>query len=620
MIRIARAPVLLAIRLAIRLAVLPAVLLAAGGPSLVAWAAPATGTAPASPAAAALHRLIGTEWAREMREHPIEASLDGFHAYDGLWPDVSLSTLAREHQEDIHTLARLAAIDPKRLSGEDRISYELFQYRYRMRVQDYDLKGYLMPVNELEGIQTLQTLTHTLRFENAGDYRNFLHRLQTFKPFMDETIAILKQGVREGMTEPQVVMKRVPHQIDAYLVSDPVASPLYEPFKAMPDIIPPAEQTQLRAAAQAAIAREVTPAYREFAQYFDHDYLPHCRTSIAAEALPNGKAYYAFQVRQYTTTNLTPGQIHAMGLRKVAEIHAQMERIFQRVGFKGSYQDFVHYLRTNPRFYYRNPDDLLEAYRAAAKRVDPLLVTEFPVRILPRVTYGVRPIPASLAPDTYPAYSVPPAGDGSVAGYMAVNLYKPESRPKYEIQVLTCHEGRPGHQLQIPIAMELKNLPDFRRFDYYSSYGEGWALYTETLCDRMGLYDDPYSKFGYLDYQMWRAVRLVVDTGIHSEGWTRAQAVRYFEDNSALAEQNIDTEVDRYIAWPGQALSYMIGEIDIQRLRDQAQKALGSRFDIKEFHAAVLEHGALPLTVLDQVIDRWIENQRRSPAEASAAN
>jgi uncharacterized protein (DUF885 family) len=607
-------------RAAVLIAVLLAVLLAAGGPCLAAPAAAPGGSASAGAAAAALHRLIKAEWVREMREHPLEASLDGFHQYDGLWPDVGLSTLAREHQEDIQTLAHLGAIDPKLLGDEDRISYELFKYRYQIQVQDYDLKGYLMPVNELDGIQTLQTLTHTLRFQKAADYHNFLHRLQTFKPFMDETIAILKQGVREGMTEPQVVMKRVPHQIDAYVVSDPAASPLYEPFKTMPEIIPPAEQTHLRAAAKAAIAREVTPAYREFAQYFDHDYLPHCRTSIAAQALPNGKAYYAFQVRQYTTTRLTPGQIHAMGLRKVAEIHAQMERIFQQVGFKGSYKDFVHYLRTSPRFYYRHPSDLLEAYRAAAKRVDPLLVTEFPVRILPRVTYGVRPIPASLAPDTYPAYSVPPAGDGSVAGYMAVNLYKPESRPKYEIQVLTCHEGRPGHQLQIPIAMELKSLPNFRRFDYYSSYGEGWALYTETLCDRMGLYGDPYSKFGYLDYQMWRAVRLVVDTGIHSEGWTRAQAVRYFEDNSALAEQNINTEVDRYIAWPGQALSYMIGEIDIQRLRDKAEKALGSRFDIKEFHAAVLEHGALPLTVLDQVIDRWIDDQRQRPVEASPAN
>jgi len=577
---------------------------------LSAGAAAATVAAPASPAAAALHTLIRTEWLREMREDPLEASADGFHRYDGLWPDVSLAALAREHREDVQTLKDLAAIDRNGLSGEDRISYDLLEYRYRMRAEDYGLKDQLMPVSEVEGIQTLRTLTESLRFASDADYRNFLRRLQTFRPYMEQTIALLRQGVLQGMTEPQVVMRRVPHQIAAYVVADPAASPFYAPFEKMPDIIPAAEQARLRAAAKAAIAGEVTPAYREFAQYYDHDYLPHCRKTIAAQALPNGKAYYAFQVRQYTTTELTPAQIHAMGLRKVAAIHAQMERVFRQVGFKGSYKDFVHYLRTDPRFYYKDPQQLLEAYRAAAKRVDPLLVNEFPIRILPRVPYGVRPIPASLAPDTYPAYSDPPAGDGSVAGYVSVNLYKPESRPKYEIQVLVCHEGRPGHQLQIPIAMELKDLPDFRRFDYYSSYGEGWALYTETLCDEMGLYDDAYSRFGYLDFQMWRAVRLVVDTGIHSQGWTRAQAVRYFEDNSALSEQNIDTEVDRYIAWPGQALSYMIGELDIQRLRQKAESELGPRFDIKAFHAALLEHGALPLTVLDRVVDRWIQDQR----------
>jgi len=588
-----------------------AVLLFTGAVGLAATGgAPSCAAAPASPAATALHELLQTEWQREIREDPLKASADGFHQYDGFWPDVSLATLAREHEEDIAALKKLAAIDRGALTGEDRISYDLFKYRYGMLVEGYGLKGYLMPVNELDGIQTLQTLTHTLRFENAADYHNFVHRLQTFKPYMDETIALLEQGVAEGMTEPKVVMQRVPHQIDPYVVADPTQSPLYEPFKSMPDIIPQAEQAQLRDAARTAIANEVTPAYREFRQYFDHEYLPHCRSSIAAQALPNGKAYYAFQVREYATTNLTPGQIHAMGLRKVAEIHAQMEQIFKQVGFKGSYKDFVHYLRTDPRFYYKDPQDLIEAYRNAAKRVDPLLVKEFPIWILPRVTYGIRPIPDALAPDTYPAYSVPPAGDGSVAGYMAVNLYKPQSRPKYEIQVLTCHEARPGHQLQIPIEMELTNLPDFRRFDYYSSFGEGWALYTETLCDDLGLYDNPYAKFGYLDYQMWRAVRLVVDTGMHSEGWTRARAVRYFEDNSALAEQNIDTEVDRYIAWPGQSLSYMIGEIDIERLRQKAKDELGPRFDIKGFHAAILEHGAMPLTVLDEVVDRWMEDER----------
>ena len=566
-----------------------------------------------------MHALFKAQWLREMHEHPLEASADGFHQSDGLWPDVNLHALAREHQEDLQALKDLAAIGRGRLTGEDRISYDLFEYRYRMRVEGYEHRGYLMPIDELDGVQTLRTLTQTLRFESAADYRNFVHRLQTFMPYMDETLALLKQGVKEGMTEPRIVEQRVPHQIAAYLVADPAQSPLYAPFRKMPAIIPPREQARLRSEARAAIAGDVTPAYRKLQRYFDQEYLPHCRTSIAAQALPDGKAYYAFQVRKYTTTNLTPAQIHAMGLREVARIRARMEKVFQQVRFKGSYRDFVHDLRTRPRFYYRSPAKLLQAYRAAAKRVDPLLVTEFPVSILPRVPYGVRPIPASLAPDTYPAYSVPPAGDGSVAGYMAVNLYDPQSRPKYEIQVLTCHEGRPGHQLQIPIAMGLTGLPDFRRFDYYSAYGEGWALYSERLCGQMGLYRDPYSKFGYLDYQMWRAVRLVVDTGIHSEGWTRARAVRYFQTHTALSEQNIDTEVDRYIAWPGQALSYMVGELDILRLRRKAEKALGPRFDIKAFHAALLEHGALPLAILNRVIGRWVRQQKREGSARGAA-
>jgi uncharacterized protein (DUF885 family) len=590
-------------------------LLVLGAPTGAA-AAPAG----ANTSSIALHQLFHFEWQREMREHPLEASADGFHQYDGKWADVSLASLAREHQEDLQALQRLAAIARSALDREDRISYDLFKYRYQIRVQGYDLKNYLMPMNELEGIQTLRTLTHTLRFQSAVDYRNYLERLRTLMPYMDETIELLRQGVKAGMTEPKVVMQRVPHQIAANIVANPADSPFYAPFKKMPSIIPAAEQARLRAQAKTAIAQVVTPAYRKLQQYFDTDYLPHCRTRIAAEALPDGKAYYAYMVRKYTTTDLTPHAIHQIGLQRVAEIHAQMQRVFDQIGFKGTYKQFVHYLRTNPRFYYKKPADLLEAYRAAAMRVNPLLVKYFPIWILPRVPYGVRPIPASLAPDTYPAYSVPPAGDGSVAGYVAVNLYKPQSRPKYDIQVLVCHEGRPGHQLQIPIAMELKGLPQFRRFDYYSSYGEGWALYTESLCDQMGLYNNPYSKFGYLDWQMWRAVRLVVDTGIHSEGWSRAQAVRYFEENTALSTQNINTEVDRYIAWPGQALSYMIGQMDIFKLRQKAEQALGPKFNIKDFHAAILEHGALPLTILNHVIDRWIrDRQAGKPARHALA-
>ncbi|HET8552806.1 MAG TPA: DUF885 domain-containing protein [Gammaproteobacteria bacterium] len=573
-------------------------------------AQPAPAAQPVDHAVAQLHALFKRQWQRHLRENPIEASLDGFHAYDDRWPNVSLSATAREHREDERALAALEKIDRAALPSKERLSYDLFAYKLKDRIAGYKFHGYLLALNQLGGIQTTATLTHQLRFNSAKDYENWVTRLKTFAPYMDQTIALLREGIKEGMTGPRVVMKRVPHQIAAQIVDDPVKSAFYRPFKQMPSTIPAAKQAALRAAAKKAIANVIVPSYKKFQTFFNDVYLPATRTTIGASTLPDGKAYYAYVVRHYTTTEMTPKQIHQLGLKKVAAIHAEMKKIFDQIGFKGSYKNFLHHLRSDPRFYYKDPQKLLEAYRAAAKRVDPHLVQFFPVELLPHVPYGVRPIPMSLAPDTYPAYSVPPAGDGSVAGYMAVNLYKPESRPKYDIQVLTCHEARPGHQLQMPIAMELHDLPNFRRFSYFNSFGEGWALYAETLCDEMGLYDNPYSRFGYLDYQMWRAVRLVVDTGMHEFGWSRARAIQYFKDNTALSVENITNEVDRYIAWPGQALSYMIGEMTIQQLRQKAATALGESFNVRAFHAAVLDHGSLPMSVLKQVIDRWIAEQK----------
>lgn len=564
---------------------------------------------PANGASAELHALFRAAWAREMRENPVEASYDGVHTFDDRWPDLSLKAIARMHAEDLDTLKQLARIPRDRLSTEDQLDYDLFKYRYQQAVASYGFHEYLLALNQLGGIQTQYMLANSMTFKNRTAYENWIARLNRFDTHMDQTIALLDKGIQEGITQPRVVMERIPRQIAAQVVSDPKASSFYRPFKHMPATIPAAEQAKLRARAAKAIATVVVPAFKRMQTFFDGRYLPHSRDTIGASTLPDGAAYYAYRVRASTTTDMTPEQVHALGLRKVAEIHAQMEKIFGRLKFKGSYKEFLHYLRTDPRFYYKNPDDLLEAYRAAAKRVDPHLVQFFLTSELPHVPYGVRKIPDALAPDTYPAYSVPPAGDGSVAGYMAVNLYKPESRPKYEIQVLTCHEARPGHQLQIPVAMELKDVPQFRRFDYYSAFGEGWALYSETLCDEMGLYDDPYSRFGYLDYQMWRAVRLVVDTGIHAFGWSRERAVKYFEDNTALSEQNINTEVDRYIAWPGQSLSYMVGEVRIQKLRHEAEQRLGERFDVRAFDSLVLRNGAIPLNLLSQVVERWIAEQ-----------
>jgi uncharacterized protein (DUF885 family) len=323
--------------------------------------------------------------------------------------------------------------------------------------------------------------------------------------------------------------------------------------------------------------------------------------------IPEGKDYYAYLVRHFTTTDLTPEQVHEMGVKKVAEIKHQMLDLISKTGFQGGLPEFLQYLRTDPKFYYKDPQDLLVAYKAEAKTIDPLLVKEF--GHLPRVPWGIAIIPADQAPNTYPAYSSHPAADGTRAALMSVNLYKPETRPKYEIPALTCHEGRPGHALQTSLASEMTNLPNFRRFGYYNAYGEGWALYSEILCGEMGLYDDPYKQFGALSYQMWRAVRLVVDTGIHQYGMTREQAVQMFRENTALTEQNIGTEVDRYIAWPGQALSYMIGEIKIQELRKRAEDKLGPKFNIRGFHDVILENGTVPLSVLETIVNEWIEKQ-----------
>ncbi len=556
----------------------------------------------------ALHDLFRRDWDRTMRENPLNASDLGDRRFNDRWPDESREAIARAHAEDGIALAALAKIDRSALRPEDQISYDLFKWQHEDAEDSYKFHEYLFPLNQLGGIQTAGDYAQTLRFTTLKDYQDWLRRLQTFGIYMDQTIALLGVGIAQGYTLPRVVAERIPSQIDLNMTNDPEASVFYAPFKKMPADIDATAAARLQADARQAIAGIVVPAFRRLQAYFDATYLPHCRTALAAAALPDGKAYYAYLVRHFTTTELTPNQVHALGLAKVAEIHQQMQDIIRQVGFKGDFADFLRSLRTDPKFYYAKPDDLLEAYKAEAKTIDPLLVTEF--HKLPRIPWGVRVIPADQAPNTFPAYSYPPAADGSRAAYMFVNLYKPETRPKYEIPVLTCHEGRPGHALQLSLATELTGLPDFRRFGYYNAYGEGWALYTEVLCGEMGLYATPYEKFGALSYQSWRAVRLVVDTGIHDQGWTRQQAVDYMRANTALTDQNINTEVDRYIAWPGQALSYMVGELTILKLRDEARHALGSRFDIKAFNDEILANGTLPMAVLTQAIDAWIAAQR----------
>jgi uncharacterized protein (DUF885 family) len=574
--------------------------------------------APAGPdvgtATERLHHLFEAEWERGLRESPIQATYVGDRRYDDRWPDLSAEALARSHAEDRQVLETLAAIAPDQLDESDRLNRDLFARTYRDKVAAYDWGLQYLPVTQRRGAQSVNQIAELLPFATAKDYENWIARLNATGPYIEQTIALMREGMRRGLTQPRVIMERVPAQIARQVVTDPAASPFYKPFASMPAILPATEQERLRSAGRTAIEREVVPAYRRLQAFFNDEYLPACRTSVGIWDTPKGAEWYRERVRWFTTTELTPDQIHEIGLAEVARIRNEMQKVIERVGFKGSFEEFLEFLRTDPRFRYSDPDRLLQAYRAMSKRVDPQLPKYF--GRLPRMPYGVRPIPAESAPDTTTAYYQPPSLDGRRAGYYYVNLYKPEERPTYEIPVLTIHEAVPGHHLQIALAQELGEQPKFRRNFEATAFVEGWALYSESLGEEMGFYEDPYDKFGQLTYEMWRAVRLVVDTGIHHKKWSRDQAIEFFKANAPKSELDIVNEIDRYISWPGQALAYKIGELRIKELRANAAQALGSRFDLREFHDVVLGSGAIPLDILQQNVERWV---RTGNATAGAA-
>ena len=565
-----------------------------------------------------LHALFAAEWEYRLQHSPEFASDLGDYRWNDRWSNESLDEYAARHQHDQEVLVRLKKIDRASLTPADQLNYDLFQKNYERAIEGYKFRRFLVPLNQRGGIQTASELADSLRFDKVKDYEDWIARMRAFPVLMDQTIALMREGIKEHMVHPKVIMERVPGQIDKQIVSDPAQSPFYKPFQRWPSTVSAADQQRLTQAAKQAIEQQVVPAYRKFKEFFVKEYLPACFDQVGAWQLPHGDEYYAFEVRRYTTTNLTPEQVHEIGLKEVARIRAEMDRVMQQTGFKGSRDDFFKFLRTDPQFYYKTPAELFEAYQAIAKTVDPNLVKVF--RTLPREPYGVEAIPDVAAPDTTAAYYRPGAADGSRAGTYFVNLYKPETRPKWEMLVLTLHESVPGHHLQIARAHELGDQPMFRRFGGYTAFVEGWGLYAESLGNDMGLYTDPYSKFGQLTYQMWRAVRLVVDTGMHAKHWTRDQAIKYFMDNAPKAELDIVNEIDRYIAWPGQALAYKIGELKIQELRARAHDQLGSSFDLKAFHDVVLGSGPLPLDILERNVDQWIAEQKKSRETKTGGN
>ncbi len=563
----------------------------------------------------ALHDLFDSEWDYNMREQPEQASELGDRRWNDRWHDASLQAIERRHQHQVEVLGRLAKIDRGSLSVADQLNYDLFKKQFERRVEGYKFRNFLMPLNQREGIQTIDELADALRFQTVKDYEDWIARMRAFPTLMDQTIELMRLGAREHIVHPKIIMQRIPAQIDKQLVTDPAQSGFYRPFRHFSREISPADQQRLGQQAQQAIHQYVIPAFQKFKQFFVSEYLPACFDEVGAWQLPNGAESYAFDIRNHTTLDLSPEQVHEIGLREVERIRLEMQRIMAQTGFQGTRDEFFKFLRTGPQFFCKTPQELFDAYKVVAKTIDPTLVKVF--RRLPREPYGVEEIPAASAPDTTTAYYRPGAADGSRAGTYFVNLYKPETRPKWEMMALTMHESVPGHHLQIALAHEIGELPKFRRYGgSYTAFVEGWGLYAESLGDDLDLYTDPYSKFGQLTYEMWRAVRLVVDTGIHAKHWTRDQAIHYFMDNAPKQELDITNEVDRYIAWPGQALAYKMGELKIKELRAHARQELGPNFDTKEFHEVVLGSGPLPLDILERNVNDWIAKEKADPAHA----
>jgi len=591
------------------------------GVALLALGLLAVGCAQQSPnsnsrASEALRAQFDEDWKYWMTQYPETATALGYPGQNMRWTDYSQAAIdaragyLRKSSERIHQINR------DQLSPEDQVSYDLYHDLLETAVKGLDfhndafpIKGVIphnlqMPVNQLEGVQGDIPRTIAIMPANTReDYENIVLRLERVPVLIDQTIALMEQGLAAKMTPPKITVREVPSQVQAQIVDDPMKSPLLEAFAKTPATIAESDAAKLKDRATTAYRQNVVPALAKLHEFLEKRYIPGCRDTTDAGSLPSGADLYAYNVKWHTTTNKTPQEINAIGLAEVKRIRAEMDKVMAAAGFKGSYDEFKKLLRTDSRFYFKDAESLLSAYRDIAKRADPELAGQF--GHLPQTPYGVKAVPDAVAPSQTTAYYEPGSLVAGRAGFMYANTYKLESRPKWEMEALTMHEAVPGHHLQVSIAQELEGLPEFRKHSSYTAYVEGWALYSESLGDEMGFYKDPYSKFGQLTYEMWRAVRLVVDSGLHSMGWTRDQAINFFRENAAKTDQDIGVEVDRYIVWPGQALGYKMGQLKIQELRTQAEQQLGAKFNVRKFHDVVLGHGAVPLDLLETEVKAW---------------
>jgi prolyl oligopeptidase len=552
--------------------------------------------------------LVEATWQRDLKASPLTATYYGDTRFNDRWPDVSAAAYENNLATDKRALAELNRINRARLPTAEQLNYDLFKRELNSRITEAAFKPWSYAMTMREGPQTANEVAEIMPFVTVADYETWLKRLRALPAYLLQYEELLRTAAKEGRTQPRGLMQRALPILESQASATADSSPFMSRFARIPNTIIKADADRLRASATEVIGKQVIPAYQRFAAFFREDYLPKCRESVGVWDTPDGLAYYNNRAYDHTTTTLTPNEIHEIGLKEVARIHTEMQQVMDRVKFKGTRQEFFQFLRTDPQFYFTDADDLFRAYVYTTKMIEPELPKLFGK--LYRTPVGVKVIPATSAPNTTTAYYSGPSMDGKRAGYFYANLYRPEVRPKYEIEVLTAHEAIPGHHLQIALAQEQGELPKFRRFAGYTAYIEGWALYSERLGFELGLYKNPYSHFGMLTYDMWRAVRLVVDTGIHVKKWSRQQAIDYFKDNAAKTEADIINEIDRYIGWPGQALAYKIGQLRILELRARAEKALGDKFDIRAFHDMLLESGAIPLDVLETRVNDWIKRPR----------
>ncbi len=558
---------------------------------------------------AKLHRLFDLDWEYSNVAHPEYATQTGYPGQNDRWTDLSIAAIKRRQSDLSSKLKTVLAINRARLNAPDQLSYDIFKRRVQEEIEGTRFPGDLLQVDQMSGPQYSASTIAAMPAERVKDYADMIARLRALPALVDQTIALLDSGVKRGVTPPRITLRDVPGQVTNLIPEDPLKSALLAPFTRFPVGIAESDRARLRADAVRAYNEQDRPAFQRLQNYLTNTYLPRSRESIGMNALPDGAAWYAYNIRVQTTTTRTPQEIHDLGLAEVKRIRAQMDSLIRSTGFTGDFVAFTTMLRTDPKFFYTDSASLVRGYRDITKRIDPELPKLF--GRLPRLTYGVSTIPSYAAPSQTTAYYQGGSPEAHRAGQFFVNTYKLDTRPTWEMEVLTAHESVPGHHLQIAISQELEGIPEFRRYGGYTAFVEGWGLYSESLGPELGLYKDPYSKFGQLTYEMWRAIRLVIDTGIHSFGWSRQQAIDYFKANSAKTENDITVEVDRYIVWPAQALAYKSGELEIKALRKYAEQELGPRFDIRAFHDQILSQGALPLDVLDARIRAWVARGRQ---------